>query len=732
MKLNQENVFKFLETVSEKGATSKEILSALGQKSRKKAQLRKILKVLSRDKICFKNNNRYFLREPSEPTTPADHDPISKKRPLKKPRPIIRAESERKTRNKNHLLGKVIFENQGKSVYSFDFQKDFRLNKRDKEIYLHGDLVSFAIQKNRQSGEMATIVEMLRRRISCLRGDAHLEKKGRLVFFPDNKKGPRQYGVVNSVALGKNRQRKAWLDISKNTFHNRKPEGTVRLIDEENPQRSELLEEILATNNIPTRFPESVLKACQTLPQNVHFEAKDSRRDLRKYPFVTIDGEDAKDFDDAIYAEQEGENYRIWVSIADVAAYVPPGSVIDREAFSRGTSTYLPGIAYPMLPKALSNGICSLKEGVNRKTITCESVIDQKGKTLSFEVYPSFNKIACRLTYKKVDEFYETGQLKSRKIFPDLNQYLELYKTISRILRNRRIKAGFIDFCLPETKFVYDKEGQITDIFKIYQSVAMQVIEQFMLLANENVAKFCNRHKLPIIWRNHPPPQPDKLEKLKKLLWNNHIQVSSLKSGKDYNLLMKTIEDNPDKDFIETSMLRSMSLAIYETKRLGHFGIASEFYCHFTSPIRRYPDLMVHRALRNHFNGKKSYKIQEYIASTASDRERLATNAERSAVKFHKLWYMASYIGEIYEAKIVGMIHSGVFIEIEHPYVEGFVPFATIHDDLYEFDEDAVCIRGTRRKTRYTFGNKLQVLLTRLDWGNLSPEFDWICWRESV
>lgn len=722
MKLNQENVLRLLQSVSDRGATVKEILSALGQKQKRKAQLRKILKRLASEKICYKQNNRYYLNQEAEISTPARR---SSKRRTAPP-------TGRSHRKQDHL-GQVLHQGRAKTVYSFFHKKRFSMTKGDAETCFHGDLVDFSLQKaGKQNEPLASVNELLERRITRLKGELIPEKKGRYLFQTRGKHVPRQFPITQSLSLKKNEQATAWLDLATTAFHHHKAAGSVQLIHDNNPYNSPVLEQILVENKIPSRFPEAVLKACQSLPKSVRLSANSRRIDLRSLPFVTIDGEDAKDFDDAIYARSEGEHYRIWVSIADVADYVPEGSPVDREAFARGTSTYLPGAVYPMLPEALSNGLCSLKEGVNRKTLTCESVIDKNGKTLSWRIYASIHKIACRLTYTAVQRFFETRELTPRKSFPELGAFLECARMIAQILRKRRVRAGFIDFHLPETAFKYDKKGQISDVGKTYQSEAMQVIEQFMLLANENVATYCDQHKLPIIWRNHPEPDPEKLKKLKQLLWNANIRVPTLSTGKDYNKVMRQIQDSPEKDFLEYSMLRSMSLATYETRRYGHFGIASNHYCHFTSPIRRYPDLMVHRALRNHLHGKNPVKIPEYVAAVASERERLATSAERAATKFHKTWFMADFIGEIFQATISGMIHSGLFVEIEHPYVDGFVSFATIHDDHYEFDEPFQCIRGIQRKTRFTIGSPLQVLLTRLDWNNLSPEFDWICWKEDV
>ncbi|MCG8337097.1 MAG: VacB/RNase II family 3'-5' exoribonuclease [Proteobacteria bacterium] len=721
MKLSQQNVFRILEAVGERGATSKEILTTLAQKKKRKAQLRKILKGLLKNKTFRKHNNRYYLVNDTSAVV------------TEKARRATRSSviNSRKKRS-NHFLGQVIYHHRKFVIYSYADAKEYNFLRAGDNGLLHGDVVSFNIRQSKQGEAVADVIELRERRIAGLKGKVHAEKKGRLVFVPNHPVGTREFDVSNKVTLKKGHQVEAWLNIGNSALANRKPAGEVQLISEKSLYDNPMLEDILIQNNIPTHFPKSVQAEAQLFPNAVRVNKKSNREDLRDLPFVTIDGADAKDFDDAIYAEKEGTNHRIWVSIADVASYVLPGSAIEREAFSRGTSTYLPGKAYPMLPEALSNGLCSLKEGVNRKTLTCESLIDKNGKTKTCRIYASINKIKCRLTYSEVDKYYDTKTIKKRKGFQSLSEQLSLYKEIAEILRKRRITSGFVDFHLPETRFLYDKKGIVVDLQKTYQTSAMKVIEQFMLLANENVAKFCDQNKLPIVWRNHPQPLSEKLEHLKKLFWNNKIKLASLSSGKDYNQARELIKQNPKKDFLEYAMLRSMSLAVYETQRRGHFGIASEYYCHFTSPIRRYPDLLVHRALKNCLSGRKPVNIPEYVAATASDREKLSTAAERASHRFFKLYFMADKIGGIYQAKISGMIHSGIFVEISHPYVEGFVSFATIQDDHYEFDEELQSIFGKDLKTKYTIGKRLKVMLTRLDWHNISLEFDWICWEDRV
>ncbi len=720
MKISQDNIYRVLETVSEKGATVKEILLALSQKKKRKTQLRKTLKLLSKNKVCYKRNNRYYL-----------HDQAAFPSPRGTRQSTFLKQKADKRYHKLENLGMILGRDRDRVIYSFRHKEEYRISRGNLRDLLQGDIVKFSITKEKEGSFTATLTSLVERRINSLRGRVQFNRKGEALFAPESVSFPQKFTVTNMIRLRNRTESRAWLDLSRQATNRQRPEGSVRLIDDTAPNDG-ILDGILITNKIPTRFPPKVVKSASLYSGPVRFSQKSGRFDLRVYPFVTLDGEDARDFDDAVYAQRAGENYRIWVSIADVDAYVPAGSELDREAFCRGTSTYLPGMVFPMLPEPISSGVCSLKKGVNRKTITCELLVDKRGKTLSCGIYPSMNKIACRLTYSTVDHFYKTGNIKPGNVFSGLTDHLLLCREIASVLRKKRIRSGFIDFQLPEARYIYGKNNRLIGIEKAYQTEAMQVIEQLMLLANENVAAYCWRKKLPIIWRNHPQPLPEERKKLLRLFWNFNINLSSIQTGKDYNKALSAIKNSEEKGFLEVAMLRSMTLAVYETENRGHFGLSSSHYCHFTSPIRRYPDLLVHRALKRHFRGESPNRIPEHVALTASERERLAMSAERASGKYFKLVFMSNQIGEIFQAKITGFAKPGLFIEVDSPFVEGFVPFSTIFDDIYEVDEENQCIRGRKQRTRFTIGKELKVLLTGLNWRNLSSDFDWICWNEKL
>lgn len=717
MKITEETVFRVLESFPEKGATVKEILSEMNQGKKRKALLRKVLRSLAKKNVCFKQDNHYFLRE--DLIKPEKNRGKGRQR---SPRGKRQAYPDIKNR------GIVIFKKRRLYVYSFDDRKEYPLRDTRSSDLLHGDIIRYAFAGAKSGRSAVELNGFLDRRINRIKGTVYPGKKGKKLFFADSRRFFREFNVTNSPAVEDEAGETAWLEITRHPLNKRLPEGNAIIPDRKEGVEDPMLEEILRVNKIPRRFPQKALQEAETFPGTVRFDPEAKRVDLRDLPFVTIDGADARDFDDAVYARPENNGFRIWVSIADVAEYVMPGSPMDQEAFCRGTSTYLPNAVFPMLPQAISNNLCSLRENRNRNTLTCEVLIDQGGNPIEKKVYQSTNKIACRLTYMLVDRYYQTGTIKSRKRFPDLAEQLTLYRKIKQVLEKRRMRAGYIDFNLPETVFDFDAENKVRDIRKTYQSEGMKVIEQFMLLANECVSRYCDERKIPIVWRNHPQPSPDKRNEIRTLLWNHSVRIQSLVTGKDYNIALKELKKHPQRDLLEYSLLRSMSLAVYETERKGHFGLALSHYCHFTSPIRRYPDLLVHRALKRYLRGQEKWEIPEFYASSASERERNATQAERSAAKILKIRFMEDKIGEFFDVSVIGIIKHGLFVEIDQPYVEGFVPIASLYDDFYEFDEQHQQFWAKHQKRKLTIGEQMRVLLTRVDWKNVSLEFDWIRW----
>ena len=720
MNISEKNVYQVLFASGEEGLTVRELLLGLNQRMQKKAQLRKALRKLTGKNICYKKDNHYFLKDRSN-GVPAGIKVKGKTRG-----------SAGKNRKANRFPEGVYLKRQGKPVVlSVLDGKTYPVSPKEAGWLFHGDRIRFSLLKGPKKQTVALPSEILKRSITLLQGKLKSGAKGKCFFEPLNPSFPRQFKVINRYQFGPDTA-DVLLKITDYGNDSHIPEGRVDGSIFSESARASIIEGILAENRIPLRFPKRVLSEGSRFPKAVRLRKSEDRRDLRPLQFVTIDGDDAKDFDDAIYAEAEGKNYRLWISIADVAEYVERNSELDQEARKRGTSTYLPGTAIPMLPPVLSNGLCSLKAGVNRKTLTCEILIDSSGKVLTTDIYQSINCISRRLTYQQVDHFFETGSFGKNRPFSEQNELLLRSKKIADILQKKRRKRGAIDFRMPESAFTYDAENRIAGIAKIYQTKAMGMIEQFMLEANEAIALFCERNRIPIMWRNHPAPLPAKISNLKQLFWNNNLKIPELRESGDFNRAMQKSRQSENRQALEFSVLRTMSLADYGIRREGHFGLAATHYCHFTSPIRRYPDLIVHRGVKAFLNRRRNPAVSEKLATDLSNRERLAVSAERTAVKFNKMIFLVGRMGEMMKVKISGFNWKGLFVELCDPYVEGFVEYASITDDTYDYDERLHQVICRKNKRLVTYGTELDVMLTGLNKRQFMPIFDWLGWTDET
>lgn len=722
MNITEKTVFQALDKSRQQGITIRELLVELRQRKNKKTQLRKTLRKLTQKKICFKRDNRYFLKIDAASQT-------IKIKGFKGKRKRSQRDNDSTQSHYRHPNGIYLFENRRGIIHSFKNNQNYSLHKEGINYLFPGDTVNFSLIGAEKDNQKARVDKIVRRKIKYIWGRLDFNKKNQPFVTPHNHNFPGKFNVLNtSIKKTTPHPENVLLEITRYPEKNREPEGKIDFSLSSSTQAEKKITHLLLEKEIPLTFSSKLLKAEKYQSKTVRLNPYEKRQDLRELPFVTIDGSDAKDFDDAIFAKEEGKNFRLWVSIADVAEYVPGGSELDKAAYLRGTSTYLPGIAYPMLPEYLSNGLCSLKEKVNRKTLTCEMLLDENGEVLDVQIYQSINRIVCQLTYAMVDAFFATGSIRKKPTLIDLKKSLPLYRKIALILRKKRLSRGMIDFSLPETAFSYDQENQISDIRKKYQTEAERLIEQFMLEANENVGKFCATYHIPILWRNHPPPLPAKENDLKALFWRHDIDVPALKSAKSYNLALQQIKNSPYQDILEYSLLRSMSIAEYGVNRKGHFGLSATHYCHFTSPIRRYPDLLIHRALRSYWHRGKKVLIHKKIAANVTECEQKATSIERKVVKFRKMLFISNRLGETFQVKVSGLHWRGLFVEIDHPYVEGFVSFESIYDDRYDYNEEKNVIVGKKHYRKIVYGDKLNVLLSGLDWSRMSPEFEWISW----
>ncbi|MFZ2492197.1 MAG: ribonuclease R [Thermoanaerobaculia bacterium] len=495
------------------------------------------------------------------------------------------------------------------------------------------------------------------------------------------------------------------------------------------------IEVVLRKHHIPHEFPKEVLDAAEAVPVDVPEEEIARRTDLRGRVIITIDGETAKDFDDAVEVQKlPNGNYLLGVHIADVSHYVTEGSTLDREAYERGTSVYFPGRAIPMLPERLSNGICSLNPRVDRLTFSAEIEIDRRGRFVSRRAYKSVIRTAERMTYTNVNAILNerTPELAERyaAIIPEIERMHELYE----VLRKRREQRGSIDFDLPEAFVVLGEGGDITAIRASERNVAHRLIEEFMLAANEVIAQELVFAVQPGLFRVHEQPDPQKLEDLKSILKEFKLALrgdtEDIRPG-ELQRVLSEVQGTPEERFLTNIVLRSMKRAFYSQESLGHFALAIEHYCHFTSPIRRYPDLIVHRRLFELIStgalyGKRLEEIERahpVYAVHSSNRERRAEDAEREVLEWKKVIFMRDKIGEEYTGIVTGLAQFGLFVELDEIFVQGMVPVATIGGDFWRFSEREHRMRGESTSRELRLGDHVRIRVESIDEDKRQIEF---------
>ena len=515
-----------------------------------------------------------------------------------------------------------------------------------------------------------------------------------------------------------------------------KPEGRVaEIIGHVNDPGTDILS-IVMDMGIPSEFPEKVLNQAIRVGKEVSAADCAGRKDLRDWMMVTIDGEDAKDLDDAVSLTKEGENYRLGVHIADVANYVQEGSALDREALNRGTSVYLADRVIPMLPHKLSNGICSLNAGEDRLALSCIMTFGPEGEILEHEIAETVICVDKRMSYTGVAAVLaacEDGESGADQTDAYVSMLL-LMKELSDKIRNRRGRRGSVNFDFPETKILLDELGRPVEVKPYERNDASKIIEDFMLAANETVAEEYYWLDVPFIYRTHDVPDNEKIRQLSTFINNfgYHIHTHNEVKPKEIQKLLERIEGTPYEAMISRLVLRSMKQAKYTTENAGHFGLAARYYTHFTSPIRRYPDLQIHRIIKEHIRGRlNSERIAHYeeilpkAAAQCSERERRADEAEREVIKMKKAEYMQNHIGEEYEGVISGVTKWGLYVELPNT-VEGLVHVADMRDDHYEFSEQTYELTGVRTGRVYKLGQSVRVCVSGADKLQRTVNFDLI------
>lgn len=631
----------------------------------------------------------------------------------------------KKGKEESLYTGKIEINSKGFGFVVLDdksqFDKDVFVNASNLNTAMHGDKVQVKVVNNNPGkNPEGEVVEIVERAVVHIVGDFMLNGKVGFVI-PDNKKIAKDIYIPAKQINGAQHGQKVAVEITRFAEGDRKSEGRITEVIGSMLDDDIEIMSIIKQYGLSPVFPDKVLQAAKKMPQTVSSEELKGRRDLRHLPIVTIDGDDAKDLDDAVYVERRDNGmYLLGVYIADVSYYVKDNSVIDLEARERATSVYLVDRVLPMLPVELSNNICSLNANVDRLAMGCEMLIDKQGKVVKYEVFPAVIKVVKRLTYALVKQMLTgEGTIKDLSAYEFLRPELEKMSELRAILKEKRHKRGAIDFDFPEQKVKLDERGKPLEIVQREQGLAENIIEEFMLAANETVAEHLNKLGYTNIYRVHELPDESKIASLRKLLYNFNVKLEMTDEIKPL-VLQKALEDikgRPEERLISTVMLRSLKQARYQTENEGHFGLAAEYYTHFTSPIRRYPDLIVHRLLREYFEyGKKLPKTKgdmyaatlAAIAENSSSKERKAADAERQTVELKMAEYMQEHIGEEFDGNISSVTSYGFFVELNNG-VEGLVHVTALVDDYYIHDEEQYTLRGERRGNSYRLGDRVRV-----------------------
>lgn len=589
---------------------------------------------------------------------------------------------------------------------------------------LHMDKVQVAVSPvvtgRRKEGSIVKVIERGMKQIVC----TYEPSKNFGFAVPDNPRFAQDIFIPLEKSKGAVKGHKVVVEITKYAKPGKNPEGKiVEILGHINDPGTDILS-IVRAYDLPMEFSEKVLRQAENVAKEVSDADMAGRMDLREVVMVTIDGEDAKDLDDAVSLTMDGENYVLGVHIADVTNYVQEKSALDVEALKRGTSVYLADRVIPMLPHTLSNGICSLNAGENRLALSCIMKINPKGEIIDHTIAETVIKVNTRMSYTSVKKILEDRDEQEIEKYEALVPMFEKMRDLAALLRKRRMSRGSIDFDFPETKVILDENGKPTEIRPYDRNTATKMIEDFMLAANETVAADYYWQELPFVYRTHENPDSEKMQKLAAFINNFgymiHIAKDEVHPKELQKLLMK-IDGTSEEALISRLTLRSMKQARYTTVNSGHFGLAADYYCHFTSPIRRYPDLQIHRIIKDNLRGRMNEeRIRHYeailndVAKQSSETEHRAEEAERETVKLKKTEYMEEHIGEIYEGVVSGVMEWGIFVELLNT-VEGLVRVADMQDDFYHFIEESYEMVGERTGKTYKLGQKVKVCVEGAD-----------------
>jgi len=608
-----------------------------------------------------------------------------------------------------------------------------RIEGEDEDIFvpesaakgaLHDDKVQVLVQEEktgkRREGKIVAIVE---RGTQTVVGTFAKSRNFGFVVA-DNQRFGKDIYIPKSQTKGAVTGHKVVVEMTSYGGKDKKPEGKViEILGHINDPGVDIMS-IIKAFNLPEAFPDDVMTQVEDIPDEVSSKDRAGRVDIRDWQMVTIDGEDAKDLDDAITISKEGDIYKLGVHIADVTHYVTERSPLDKEALKRGTSVYLVDRVIPMLPHALSNGICSLNAGVDRLALSCFMDIDSKGNVIGHRIAETVVNVSRRMSYTSVKKILEDKDEAEIEEYKELVPMFEMMQELAHILREKRRKRGSIDFDFPESKITLDQNGKPIEVKAYERNTATKIIEDFMLIANETIAEDYFWQELPFVYRTHEYPDPEKIMKLGIFINNFGYTIKIGQDEihpKELQKLIEKIDGTPEEALISRLTLRSMKQAKYTVHGEGHFGLAAKYYCHFTSPIRRYPDLQIHRIIKENLrSGISDKRISHYehilpeVAQRSSMMERRAEEAEREVSKMKKAEYMSQFIGETFEGVISGMNTWGMYVELPNT-VEGMIHVTALKDDYYFYDEERYVMVGEQSNKTYKLGEKIEVVVTGVD-----------------
>lgn len=608
-----------------------------------------------------------------------------------------------------------------------DGRADMFLSEKEMHQVLHGDVVMV-----RQSGvdrrgrPEAKIVEVLQRGNNRVVGRLY-EEHGIHFVVAENRRITQDIlvaaGEVGKAKVGQ----VVILEIMQHPNKHAQPIGRIIEVLGNYADPGMEIEIALRKHDLPYEFPNDVERQAKAISPTVAAGDWAGREDIRSLPLVTIDGETARDFDDAVYCEPERDGYRLVVAIADVSHYVQTGDALDREAILRGNSVYFPRRVIPMLPEELSNGLCSLNPKVDRLCMVCDMHVSGSGEIGKYRFYPSVMFSQARLTYTQVAEMLAEpdGELakSNAKILPHLQNLYTLFQTLLKA----RAKRGAIDFETVETQMIFTDQGKIERIIPVVRNDAHKLIEECMLAANVCAANFLHEHEHTVLYRIHQGPTPEKLDALREFMKEFGLQLTGEDDPQaaDYSKLLKRIKGRPDAGLLQTVMLRSLRQAKYEPENIGHFGLGYDAYTHFTSPIRRYPDLLVHRAIKAVLQGKKYTPAQKWaeLGIHCSMTERRADDATRDVEAWLKCFYMRDHLGSVFTGTVSSVTSFGMFVSLDDLYVEGLVHISELGKDYFQFDAAKHQLLGERTGQKYRLGDRVQVRVVKVDMESTKIDF---------